>query len=66
MTECPWELVRSCTEDYSFTLYNKHTGDACRDYRGRRSRAAAVSPNGGGRRAAAEERRCREPARDEP
>ena len=34
VTECPWELVRSCTEDYSFTLYNKHTGDACRDYRG--------------------------------
>ena len=33
VTECPWELVRSCTEDYSFTLYNKHTGDACRDYR---------------------------------
>ena len=34
VTEYPLELVRSCTEGYSLTLNNKHTGDMCRDYRG--------------------------------
>ena len=34
VTEYPLELVRSCTEGYSLTLNNKHTGDVCRDYRG--------------------------------
>lgn len=46
VSEYPWKLVRSCGDEYSYTLFNQHSGAVYRDYYG-----PAFEPDTGARTA---------------